>query len=99
MPASRGHAFICIFWMKQNIRAGRHKAWLYHALADLDAQLEGHLLFFRGRPEDILPELMLEIKADLLTMTRRYHASGARTDANIFVPAGQPKHKNRHHKR
>ena len=59
------------------------KAWLYHALADLDAQLEGHLLFFRGRPEDILPELMQEIKADLLTMTRRYHASGARTDANI----------------
>ncbi len=27
---------------------GAAKAWLYHALADLDAQLEGDLLFLRG---------------------------------------------------
>ena len=62
---------------------GAASVWLHHSLAALNHQLDGNLLLYKGKPEEILPDLMTRLGAALLTLTRRYHSSGVKTDSRL----------------
>ena len=64
---------------------GAASVWLHHSLAALNHQLDGNLLLYKGRPEEILPDVMTELGAELVTLTRRYHLSGVKTDERLVA--------------
>jgi deoxyribodipyrimidine photo-lyase len=66
-----------------SVLGGAAQVWLHHSLSALNQQLDGNLLLYKGCAIDILPELMGALDAKMLTMTRRYHQAGVKTDSEI----------------
>ena len=82
---SAGTAYVYILEEDEAASAlgGAAQVWLHHSLSALNQQLDGNLLLYSGSAIDILPELMDALDAELLTMTRRYHKAGVKTDSEI----------------
>ena len=76
-------AYVYILEEEASSLGGAAQVWLHHSLSALNQQLQGNLLLYKGKASDILPELMETLNAERLTMTRRYHLAGVKTDAEI----------------
>jgi deoxyribodipyrimidine photo-lyase len=65
---------------------GASRWWLHHSLAALAADLgrRGHrLILRRGSARDIVPEVVLQTKADAIFWNRRYGAAERQIDADL----------------
>jgi len=70
---------------------GASRWWLHHALARLNRNLEGALRLYRGRAEDLLPQLVETHGADLVCWNRCYEPWRIARDKGIksaLVEAG-----------
>lgn len=59
-----------------NQLGGASKAWLHHALTDLNQQLQQKICFLKGDPQELLPELMAKHQINNLFCHERFDPYG-----------------------
>ena len=64
-------------------RGAASRWWLHHSLKQFDKDLSGHLAFFKGKADDILPKLAKEISADAVVWNRCYEPWRIKRDKDI----------------
>lgn len=62
---------------------GASKAWLHRSLDALNKSMDGHLVFLRGDPAQLLPTLIRETKAESVYYNRCYEPSAIKRDTAL----------------
>lgn len=87
LAASKRHKTIFpifIYDIEQDPTLGAaSKWWLHHSLQELSTTFEGKLSFFKGRPSDILQQLIMQTGADTIYWNRLYEPYTEKRDAEI----------------
>lgn len=67
----------------EHAMGGAARVWLHHALADLDASLDGKLALYKGRAEDIIQKLTEEYDIQNVFWNRCYEPWRIKRDKSI----------------
>ena len=73
--ADSGRPVLPVYISDELDAGGASRWWLHHSLRALDAALQGHgagLVLRSGRPEELLPELVMASGAEAVYFSRRY---------------------------
>ena len=65
------------------------RAWLIRSLRELRAGLAGRLVVLHGRPEDVVPALAAQVRADRVHVTADAGPYGRRRDAAVAAALGR----------